>query len=360
MKALVFALALAACGAPPSDDPLPLGRSAQECGGCHESHYDQWRLSPHAGAASSPVLEAMLPEVEEVWGTFARETCEGCHAPEHGPDEGIGCLSCHAATGNHAERDGMLAVDPSRPFAGPLADATPTVAHDSRPGDFLASPSLCGTCHEITAPELVQEPTLTEYRASPQAAEGRTCADCHMPDEAPASISNDVDVVRTPSSHRFVGFDPPWGAPAEEAAAAAERTRTLLAEALALEVERDGDAAIVRVTNVGAAHNVPTGAAFLRDLWVDVTVDGVLHERAITIGDQPMAGETPVPLLTRADHVELGSLAPNQSATATFEGTDVHAVLRGRAVRPAVLDAIGRPDLASELPVHVVHEVEAP
>lgn len=362
MRALLT-VALALGCAPPADDPLPLGADSASCGTCHEDHHDEWAGSPHANASRSPVLAAMLPEVEAAWGALARDACESCHQPAHAPgDDGIGCVSCHAATGNTAERDGALVVDPSRGIAGPFGDAAPSVAHSTRPGGFLASPSLCGTCHELTGPNLVREPTLTEYRASPAAAEGRTCADCHMPAEAVRPIANDATTARATTSHRFVGFDPPWGAPADEAARAAERTRALLAEALDLRVEARGGRLAITVANVGAGHSVPTGATFLRDLWVDVEVDGrVVASRVMTFGDQPMHGGTPVPLLTRADRVEGGSLAAGAARTAevAVEGP-AEVVLRGRAVRDAVLEALALEALAAEIPTHEIHRVPRP
>ncbi|HJL18962.1 MAG TPA: multiheme c-type cytochrome [Sandaracinaceae bacterium LLY-WYZ-13_1] len=360
MRALVPTLLLLAvgCGAPAADEALPLGPDAASCGGCHEEHTDQWATSPHARSVASPVFRAMLPDVEAAWGARARRQCEGCHAPEHSPDEGIGCLSCHAAVGNHAERDGMLAVDPGRPLAGPLDDPEPTVAHRSRDGGFLASPSLCGTCHELTGPRLVDEPTLTEYRASPQAAEGLTCADCHLPDDGTRPLSNDATRPRPARSHRFVGFDPPWGAPSDEASAAAERTRALLASALDLRVEPVDGGVEVTVSNVGAGHAVPTGATFLRDLWVDVEVDGALAvERVLELGDQPMRGGEPVALLTDADRVEKGSLAAGESRRVfvpVAAGAPVTARLRGRAIRDSVLEALALADRRAEVPTHEI------
>ncbi|MBX3274435.1 MAG: hypothetical protein KF729_29490 [Sandaracinaceae bacterium] len=344
----------------PSGEPLPLGARAGDCGACHEDHFDEWAGSPHAASARSPVLEAMLPEVEAVWGARARDACVSCHAPAHAPgDEGIGCVSCHAAAGNHAERDGALVVDLARPIAGPFGDTGPTLAHATRRGAFLASPSLCGTCHELTGPNLVREPTLTEYRASPAAAEGITCADCHLPDAGERPLASDATTPRRVRSHRFVGFDPPWGAAPEEAAAAAERTRALLAEALSLEVERDAGGVRVTLANVGAGHSVPTGAAFLRDLWVDVEVDGVVvAARVLVLGDVPMRGDTPVPLLTRADRVEVGSLpaGASRAARVAIEGP-LEVVLRGRAVRDDVLAALGLEARAAEVPTHEIHRV---
>jgi hypothetical protein len=356
MKAAIAILALCACG-PRSADPLPLGATSAECGSCHESHYDEWASSPHARSRTSPVLEALLPHVEDAWGEHARDRCVGCHAPEHEEQAEIGCISCHAAVGNHAERDGELAVDTSVPLNGPFADAEPTIAHRSRTNAFLSSPSLCGTCHELTGPGLVNEPTLTEYRASPQAAEGVSCADCHAPPAGERVLSNDSFTVRSVSSHRFVGVDPPWGAPPEEAARAAEETRLLLASALSLSIEPTSDSIVVVLRNVGAGHSVPTGATFLRDIWVDVEVGGAISERVIVLGDQPMREAEPVPLLPQADRVIAGSLEAGGERRVEISApanASVTATLRARAIRANVLSALGLESRAGEVPSIVV------
>jgi len=342
--------------------PLPFGARAEDCGSCHVTERAEWSSSRHADSAGSPVLQAMLPAVEAAWGTFARTRCQGCHAPGHGGDDGIGCTACHAAIGNHAERDGMLAVDETMPMAGPWADTEPTPAHASRSGAFLATDGLCGTCHEVTGPGLLVEPTLTEFRASPQAAIGQSCIDCHMPvDEAPRPVTADGTRERPVRSHRFVGFDPPWGAPPDEAARAAARTRTLLAAALVLSTEAREGAIDVSVENQGAGHSVPTGASFLRDLWVDLERDGVLvSERVLTIGDRPTHAGEPVALLTQADDVVHGSLAPGQAAHALVPvDGPVDVVLRGRALRADVLETLGLGARADELPIHEIARVHA-
>ncbi|MEQ9072826.1 MAG: hypothetical protein RLP09_03155, partial [Sandaracinaceae bacterium] len=109
-------------------------------------------------------------------------------------------------------------------------------------------------------------------------------------------------------------------------------------------------------TTVGAGHAVPPGAAFLRYLWVDVARGGeVVAARVMTIGDQPMQGETPVPLLTRASHVVPGSLAAGQTRVVRVAAADgAQAILRGRAVRPAVLAALGLEGLSASVPVHEI------
>lgn len=361
MRAALLVAMLSACADPGPDDPLPFGARAEDCGQCHEAHHAEWQSSPHGRSAASPVLAALLPRVERAWGTFARSRCEGCHAPGHGGDEGIGCTACHAAVGNHAERDGQLAVDVSVPLAGPLDDPAPTLAHASRPSDFLASPSLCGTCHEVTGPGLFVEPTLREYLASPQAAIGQGCIDCHLPavGERPLTAEEGAP-ARLVRSHRFVGFDPIWDASPAEAAEAAARTRALLAAALSLTATRDAEGVQIVVRNVGAGHRVPTGATFLRDLWVDLEQDGVVvAPRVSWIGDQPTRGGTPVALVTEADAIAHGALAPGDEARSRVVGPPgaLEAVLRGRAVRAEVLQALGLEDLAALVPVHEIARV---
>ncbi len=356
-------LLLAACAA--EADALPYGASAAACAECHEGHAAEWGTSAHAASAASPVFVAMLPEVETNWGASARDTCVGCHAPEHGDDEAVvTCVSCHAAVGNHAERDGRLAVDLTAPLAGPLgAGAIATDAHTSAPRGLLTDATLCGTCHEVTGPELLQEGTLSEHGSSPAAAEGFACVDCHAPPTAARALTADTP-VRPSRDHRFVGFDPPWGADADTAAAAAAETQALLSRALSLAIETRVGAREAVVTNIAGGHSVPTGVSFLRDLWLDVEVDGVaLVEPLLRIGDQPLADSAPVALLTDADQVRAGSLAAGESIRVVLPAGELVLRLRARAVRPEVLAALGLEDLATELPVHelaVVAEAAAP
>ncbi len=351
MPAIVQLVAACTSGAP--DELLPFGARAEDCGACHEEHLAEWQGSAHGRSGSSPVFAALLPEVERAWGAFARSRCEGCHAPGHGGDESIGCVTCHAAIGNHAGRDGQLAVDLAVPIAGPLADPERTAAHGSRPGDFLASPSLCGTCHEVTGPGLFVEPTLSEFRASPEAAIGQGCIDCHMPAAGERRLTAEAMRERPVRSHHFVGFDPPWDASAEEAEEAAAETRTLLGTALSLAATRDGEAVEIVVANVGAGHAVPTGATFLRDLWVDVEHDGVVvAPRVLAIGDRPMRAGAPVALVTEADSIAHGALAPRAEAQArvAIPRSAVEVVLRGRAIGVEVLAALGLEELADRVP----------
>ena len=361
LGALGVGLVAAACVGP--EPALPFGARSDDCAGCHAIIAAEWAASPHARAVESPVFQALLPEVEAVWGSAARQTCEGCHAPGHSDEPAIGCVSCHAAVGNHGEFDGRLAIDLAAPLAGPFgASSAPTGAHTSTPRTFLTDAGLCGTCHEVRGPELFVEHTLSEHRASPAAAAGDTCVDCHaVPvEDRPAA---DGGAPRPGTDHRFGGVDPVWGGTDDEAAAATAATLVRVREALALEVRPTPAGREVVLTNVGAGHDVPTGVAFLRELRVDVELDGAPFGAPLRIGDVPTAAGQAVALPTDADAVRAGSLAPGAHVAVAVptEGALV-ATLRFRAIRPEVLDALGLPDVDAppELEVWRVIDPAAP
>jgi len=344
---LIAAVALSGCAE--ESAALPFGTDAESCGMCHEAERDAWSASAHATSGTSPVFEALLDEVGRTWGDVAVDSCIGCHQPGHGGDVGIGCVSCHAATGNTGERDGRLRVDLEIPLAGP-SGAGSNGAHATRQTGFLTSASLCGTCHEVTGPSLLEEPTLSEYRESEFAATGTTCATCHMP----------------AGEHRFVGIDPAWDGDHEARQRAIDDARTLMAEAVALDVTRDGDEAVITVTNVGAGHAVPTGAAFLRDLWIDVSFgDHAEDERVLSLGAEATSVGEPVALITDADAITPRGLAAGETRVVRVsipEGTTtVVATLRLRAIRWEVLNALGLESRREEVPtIDVVSSGLAP
>lgn len=373
--ALTIALSVAACG---SSLGLASSPESGECGTCHAEQHDAWRTSAHATGGTSPVFQAMLPHVEAAWGKGARQRCESCHEPGHAPDGGIGCVSCHAAQGNQATRDGRLTVDFGVPIGGPFDDAMATEAHGSRRSEFVMAPDLCGTCHEVTGPELFIEPTLTEFHGSPAAATGATCQSCHMPRLADGPLVLDGPVRRV-TSHAFVGFDPPWGASEAEALAAAAATRQLLAAALWLHVTAvplaggEGAAFEVTLAHQVAGHDVPTGLGMVRDIHVEVVIEDAAGQvvtsvspPSLALGDQPVdASGDPVALPTDAVDVVHRRLHPGEvrAARVAYSGPvgvfHARATLVARAVRAEVITALQLEDVAAEIPTHVVHTAEA-
>lgn len=330
MRALALALLLAACGAPLHET------DSASCGSCHPNQLATWQGSAHARSMTSPVFAALLPRVEAAWGASARAQCVACHQPGHGGEEGaIGCASCHLAVGNRGESNGALIVKPEAPVSGPRGDAT-KAPHTVTTRGFFRSASLCGTCHEVKTPHLVEE-TLTEYRASSRASEDE-CTSCHL------------------DEHRFSGLEPKWNAPADEQARGREAARVLVDKALLLEMTGRE----VRLTNRGAAHAVPTGQVALRDVWVDVTLTdatGARTEfaRVIELGARLERAGQPVVLLTDATQVTARGLRLGETRTwsAPREG-QLEARLMFRAVREDALLALGLEAELAQVPQVVV------
>ncbi len=330
---VVVAVLLTSCAAPSVHE----GRSS-ECGTCHTRQLDEWKTSRHALSGDSPVFIAMLPKVEASWGRNARAQCESCHQPGHVDEKFIGCASCHLAVGNREDANGAMVVDVRAPVASAKAPSA-RAPHTLTQRRFFDAPNLCGTCHEVKGPGHLDEPTLTEFFASPLEA-GQTCTSCHFE-----------------TGHRFVGLTPAWGASPEVRARAEAAAVALLRRALKLEVQGDE----VQLTNVGAAHGVPTGMTAVRDVWVDVSLvdaSGVRAEypRVFQLGAKLEAGTGDVALFTDATRIVSRSLAAGQSRSWRIPaGTQSLTVtLRARAIREETLRALGITEEVPLLEVAVV------
>ncbi len=313
MRPLVLVLVFVLVGCARSEGSGLRSTSSQACASCHVEQASDFALSRHAHATESAVFQALLPHVAESWGEAARARCVSCHQPPHGDDQAIGCVSCHAAVGDRGARDGRLVLDLDAPMM--TANANVDAPHPTRTSGLLRSSELCASCHEVTGPDLFVEHTGTENAMAIAATGAPECAGCHVP--AHESGAHD---------HRFAGLD----------AASLDTALELRFVAGALELE-----------NVGAAHSVPTGVAFFRDVWVDLEVthaDGT-HEtlpRVIELGDRPMRGAEPVALPTDADRVEENRLAPFEIRRVALDPSVVSATatLHARSYRASVLTAL--------------------
>lgn len=340
MRFFALALVLVAGCARHAESGLS-STSTASCTSCHADHGAQFATSRHASATRSPVFEAMLPRVEASWGALSRARCESCHRPAHGDDHAIGCISCHAAVGSRGARDGRLVIDEERPILGALGHTA--APHATRTSGLLGASELCASCHEVSGPNLFVEHTGAEHALAVTETGAPECARCHVPAAADGPIAIG-GIARARHDHRFVGVDPAWDGDEAARGEAAEASRALVASALEL---RFVDGAL-ELENVGAAHAVPTGVTFFRDLWVDLVVthaDGSTETlaRVITLGDRPMRGTTPVALPTDADHVEENRLAPFEVRRVALAPDVVHAeaTLRMQPFRADALEALG-------------------
>ena len=265
----------------------------------------------------------------DAWGKDAAARCVQCHAPAESPESDIGCVMCHGAVGNRHTRDGELVLDLKAGLAG--TDAISNAPHKTRDGDFLTNAALCGTCHEVSGPNLFVENTYSDFETSAAAERGEQCTDCHMTKR----------VSRAGYSHAFVGVE-------DAAAGTEDEQRALLERAILPEIEVENDVVYIRATNVTAAHSVPTGVAFFRDFWIDVTwtdVDGVVHtnERVMEFSSKAFADNVRVPLPTDADQIVSTSLGASETRSAQLAAPRIiHAELRLRAqaIRDDVREAL--------------------
>ncbi len=198
---------------PPSFSEVDRSLDPAVCGACHPEQHAAWKTSLHA-AAYSPGFSGQLIEGPLADPVEAR-VCQTCHAPlaeqqshddRGGPEassdpalraQGIVCASCHV---RRHRRFGP----PRRAGLPPLLETPPHGGFEPR-SEFQES-RFCAPCHQFFDDPGVNgkpiENTIVEWQQSPQAAAGRQCQDCHMPDRAhlwrgihdPETVRGAVDV----------------------------------------------------------------------------------------------------------------------------------------------------------------------
>ncbi|MFK7926960.1 MAG: multiheme c-type cytochrome [Myxococcota bacterium] len=247
-------------------------RSAKTCGACHAAIYKEWSVSTHRHAWNDPQYQKEIQKSGNKW------LCVNCHTPtleqqerwpvglkegdverptlvanpRHDPelmDEGITCVACHV-------RDGTI-HGPGLPES--------VAPHPVQADTKFRSGELCNRCHqaEQSYPGKGFVCTFTtgkEWAASPQAAQGIGCVDCHMPTvERPVATGGPVRTVRR---HWFKGSGIP------KFADAAPPDDALPGPGLSLRATRDGNNLFMNLHNT-AGHALPSGDP---ERWVQVDV----------------------------------------------------------------------------------------
>jgi hypothetical protein len=202
--------------------PVPTGLpdlSAATCGACHQEIYAEWQISTHARAwLDDPQFVAELEKSKKQGVDWL---CMNCHTPlenqlprlvtglESGrldrprfidnpsfdarlQREAITCASCHV-------KDGVI--------LGPYGDSR--APHPVQRSEALLTTEVCTQCHQAQA--RFDELNLVcvfntgeEWANSPQAAAGKTCQSCHMPEvRRPLVVGGTT--VRTTRRHWFGG-----------------------------------------------------------------------------------------------------------------------------------------------------------
>lgn len=303
---------------------------SSSCRSCHQRAVDEWRTSMHAHGLTSPIMIAQtnLAHRETLGNTSAPDpqyVCVNCHGPiatalaqspllpftPKGPlaepdlfSEGVTCSVCHQWQGEPKTAGGGLTafqdgLKPGRTFFGSFGDAVGNAYHQSEASPLFQrdSSQLCRNCHSVQydrngdgkierGTDLVLQTLYDEWEDYAKTG-GVGCVDCHMPfvsgtraaETALIPFEQDGDApARKLRSHRFIAVDYPLDYPAARDQSRAEREALLRRAATLGIVPTSINATSTRVSfdvsvqNTGAGHNLPGGFAFVRQMWLEVTL----------------------------------------------------------------------------------------
>jgi hypothetical protein len=302
--------------------------SAEVCGDCHRAIYDGWKRSAHATAMESRLFQDALKIAEADFGVQARKHCLACHAPvavETGDLElvrkvsweGITCDYCHSiqevttAGGNPKAKVEFTLVK-----SGPSKDLF-SPAHGTRFSPLHTSSLACITCHEYSnAQGFPVLATYSEWKNSRYGKGELGCQGCHM-----YRIAGDVvDPRITRSATLTLNLhEIPGGHSLQQLNKAIKADLTTAREGDQLRV-------VVKLTNRGAGHDVPTGSA-LRQLIMDLQADSLdghhfseqrIYRRTVADRNGTLLNREDLVFIKGARVVTDTRLAPSETKTETF------------------------------------------
>jgi hypothetical protein len=300
-----------------------------DCSSCHERVVEEWRSSMHAHALTSPVMVAQnnLAHRESLANTSSpdpQNVCVNCHGPiatalARSPllpfqadgalaepallSEGVTCSVCHQWQGESKTAGGGLTafqdgLEPGHTFFGPFDDAVGNAFHQSLATPLFKDPSqLCRNCHSVQydrngdgkierGTDLVLQTLFDEWQDFSKNG-GPGCVDCHMPvvkgsraaESALIPLEQDSDApARRLRSHRFIAVDYPIDNPTVRDESRPAREALLRGAGSLSLVESSVNVSDTRVAfdvslrNTGTGHNLPGGFAFVRQMWLEVTL----------------------------------------------------------------------------------------
>ena len=231
--------------------------TAAACGQCHTQIYKEWSNSAHAYASISPMFHKFEQTIVDLSSGTVRDFCVRCHqevGTQRGEPraealwersevarEGVTCITCHRITDEFAKVNGARTIQP-----GDITRAVTTTGKGSKfyeimkkkddyhivtsekdhgslihgsifKLDQLDQSQFCVSCHQVAVqPGIKLEVVWDQYRASPAAAQGVTCQDCHMGrvpgvnagfTTAPTAVvdGKDINPGRAHHNHAFYG-----------------------------------------------------------------------------------------------------------------------------------------------------------
>jgi hypothetical protein len=249
--------------------------TAEQCIACHPTAAAGWQASGHAAATTAPFYRAWYKAATQDTQGQISPFCAGCHTPigllsgqirsrwawggrESYPldaqaQTGVSCAVCHSLTETGVGNASYVLAP----------DTVLDTYHAKRgPQSSIPNPQSCATCHEATNPTsgLPVMTTYSEWQRSRfntgDPATATACQSCHFADGQHGAL-RPKDLQKTAQIELL--------APAEAVAG----------EELTLQV---------RVSNVAAGHDLPTGAAELRQMWLAVTITDAAGQEVFSSG----------------------------------------------------------------------------
>ncbi len=304
--------------------------SADKCADCHARTVAEWRSSMHAHAMTSPVMIAQSNQVlrsvlAQAKYPDPKRICVNCHGPIGAAlssgttlplssdsrfsenallNEGVSCAVCHQWNGTPETASGGLSrfqdgLRPGHKYFGAFNDPTGNSFHQSEATSTFRKPDqLCRNCHSVEydkngdgqlhrGTDLVLQTLFEEWEEYQSHGGQADCVNCHMPlvnvaraaEHAAIPFEQDSQAPpRQVHDHSFVGADYPLDDSAAQQALRPAREALLRRAALlsflpnSLKSSADSLSFAVQVSNVGTGHNLPGGFAFVRQMWLEVSL----------------------------------------------------------------------------------------
>ncbi|HET7540891.1 MAG TPA: multiheme c-type cytochrome [Polyangiaceae bacterium] len=304
--------------------------SADNCKSCHARAVAEWQRSMHAHAMSSPIMIAQSNQVlsqvlAQAKYPDPKRICVNCHGPIGAAltsgttlplradssfsepallNEGISCAVCHQWNGNPETASAGLTrfqdgLQPGHKYFGPFDNAVGNAFHQSEASATFRKPEqLCRNCHSVEydkngdgqlhrGSDLVLQTLFEEWEEYRSHGGPSDCVGCHMPlvNEARAAeyaaLPFEQDRQAPPRQvhdHSFVGADYPLDDVAARQALKPAREALLRSAAVlslvpdSLKSGNDSLAFAIRVSNAGTGHNLPGGFAFVRQMWLEISL----------------------------------------------------------------------------------------
>ena len=302
--------------------------SSESCSSCHPDQYSQWKRSKHFTTSHDPKYYYDWNEEQIKRPHTGTQFCAQCHNPiayvtgtdlgeydspdiflmnESVPDvlkEGINCTFCHSMVqssqsifssdnpnGLPASAEYYLNPD-SLMFYGSIENPIDNSYHNSSYNPLYSSAESCLPCHNHFVRGMEIETTFSEWNENSFVAMtgALPCQDCHMkPYEGKAALGGPDRIVH---NHNFAGVNIDLTQPINPNDLQYQDVESLLRTSVNMYFDSDHDGLYIEndtlyipviIDNL-TAHNIPSGNAFVREVWVELVVFNASNEIVFSSG----------------------------------------------------------------------------